>query len=135
MKFTLTRDECGRFGQLGVLVDEAGDIVAHTMEHAYACLDDFAPKIPAGVYTCRLGTHQLHTTGPFQAYELQDVPGHSNILIHFGNTENDSEGCILVGDSVGEVKGLPAVLNSRKTFDAFMVRCDGAATITLEVVG
>ena len=43
---------------------------------------------------------------------LLDVKGFEGILIHAGNTDKDSEGCLLVGHN--KVKG--QVINSRDTF-------------------
>lgn len=44
---------------------------------------------------------------------LENVPGFSGILIHKGNTANDTSGCLLVGYNT--VKG--KVLNSKKAFE------------------
>lgn len=45
-----------------------------------------------------------------------DVPGFSAIEIHPGNTEKDTEGCILVGEARDEHQ----LLNSREAFDKLM---------------
>jgi hypothetical protein len=52
-------------------------------------------------------------------YELQDVPGRDYILIHVGNYNKDSNGCILVGDSHADINndGLKDVTNSRVTLN------------------
>lgn len=47
---------------------------------------------------------------------LLNVPGFDGILIHIGNTANDSSGCILLGKN--KVKGM--VLNSTSTWTQFM---------------
>jgi hypothetical protein len=53
--------------------------------------------IPAGRYRALLVQRPRHG----QVYELQDVPDRSAILIHAGNTEEDTEGCLIVGTRVG----------------------------------
>lgn len=134
MKFTLKRTECGPFGQFGILNSEDGSFACNTLEHAYPCLDEYKPKVPAGVYQCVLGPHQLSTGPKFDTYELQSVPNHTNILIHPGNTQFDSAGCILVGKIRGDLKGVPAVLQSRAAFSEFLAASKGEKVIVLEVI-
>jgi hypothetical protein len=57
--------------------------------------------IPAGTYPlrrCYFNKHHLETFGVF------DVPGRSLIRIHPGNTEEDTEGCILPGLRLGPLR-------------------------------
>jgi hypothetical protein len=64
-------------------------------------------RIPAGLYELELkqiGTSRFDTRGwnqpPVRYYgmiRLKDVPGFEEILIHPGNSDVDTEGCILVG--------------------------------------
>lgn len=62
-------------------------------------------RIPAGVYQLRLKTDgRLHEkySALYPEHrgmlELVDVPDFTGILIHVGNTDRDTAGCILVGD-------------------------------------
>jgi Family of unknown function (DUF5675) len=133
----LTRNKYGQDGILGVLESDIGTEIAVTLEHAYLQDDgSFAPKIPAGVYICKRGMHTLeHHPKPFEAFELQDVPGHTNILIHVGNYNRDSEGCILLGAAVAkQPNGDVMITASSQAFAALMVLND-VDEFTLTVVG
>ena len=69
--------------------------------------------IPSGQYDCVRHTGQQWVN----VWEVTNVPGHSAILIHSGNTIKDTKGCILVGDSFGVLNGMPGVANSVKTLN------------------
>lgn len=70
-------------------------------------------RIPSGTYSLKLRTFgRLHEkyASKFTEHrgmiELVDVPGFTDVLLHIGNTDKDSAGCILVGDgavSAGEL--------------------------------
>lgn len=63
-------------------------------------------RIPAGRYRLRLrrfgGFHEKYTVRfpgiHVGMLELVDVPGFTDILIHSGNTDDHTAGCLLVGD-------------------------------------
>ena len=69
-------------------------------------------RIPEGTYQIKLrteGTHHLQYANKFPDIHkgmlwLQNVPGFQWILIHIGNTEKDTEGCLLVGADRDEEK-------------------------------
>ena len=60
------------------------------------------------------------TTGQHRGYELTGVHGRSEIEIHVGNNKNDTVGCLLIGKSLGFVKGHWAVVNSKAAMHEFM---------------
>lgn len=49
---------------------------------------------------------------------IENVPGFTNIMIHWGNDENDTLGCLIVG--LNKVKG--KVIESKKTFNELFER-------------
>ena len=59
---------------------------------------------------------------------ILDVPNFSGIRIHSGNTENDTEGCILVGEN----KVIGKVINSRIIFNKLMSKLDKEFVITIK---
>ncbi len=130
MNLKLTRNSYASDGIFGTLTDESGSQVAVTLEHAYPLLTTFEAKIPPGVYTCVRGEHVLHNGAPFNTFEVTGVAGHAGILFHSGNFNKDSEGCVLLGQSVL----LGAIINSKRAFADFMSLQDGLQTFTLEVV-
>lgn len=56
---------------------------------------------------------------------VRDVPGFEYILIHVGNFEKDTEGCLLLGDTRDELR--LAVYRSAEAYRRFYVRVRTAA--------
>lgn len=88
--------------------------------------------IPAGTYALLLTfSNRFQKVMP----QLMDVPGFEGVRIHTGNTNHDTEGCILVGDLVGP--GGESILQSRAAYGRLLPKIEQAITraepITLEI--
>ena len=59
---------------------------------------------------------------------LIEVPGFDGIRIHPGNTVEDTEGCLLVGEKVIHVAGVPFLTHSREAFDRLFAKIDAVYT-------
>ena len=114
MNARIVRLESALDGALGVLLLDS-KIFCFTLQPDK---DDSKYHIPAGEYLCKR-FHGVKWTDTFEIV----VPGHTAVLFHAGNTEVDTMGCVLLGSSVGKLKGQRAVQNSGKTFEEFMNRC------------
>lgn len=139
MDLTLTRKEYRPDGIFSDLrKNDTGDLVAVTLEHAYADPHDseYLPKIPSGTYTCVRGQHRLHNmTQDFTTFEITGVAGHSNLLFHRGNYNSNSEGCVLLGQfKTLTSDGNQMITNSKQTFNDFMSLQAGVDTFTLTVI-
>jgi Family of unknown function (DUF5675) len=123
MDLTLTRKRYANWGIISELSDSNGEVLFTTLEHAYCDSTGtiYRPKLTLGIHDCILGTHQLDTGGPIQAYEITEVLGHSGILFHIGNYNKDSDGCVLLGTALGQ----QCITGSKVAFDKFMAMQSG----------
>ena len=86
-------------------------------------------SIPVQQYVCvRRSTPTYPNT-----FEVMAVPGRSLILFHAGNLIGDTAGCILLGEHFGKLRGARAILNSGKTFTAFMLLLDDYEKVHLTI--
>ena len=65
---------------------------------------------------------------------LLDVPDFEGVLIHIGNTADDTEGCILVGENrrVGRLENSTATF--RRLYEVLRRAADRGESITIEIV-
>jgi hypothetical protein len=111
MKLEVLRFSSDSDSTLGVLFDTTNErkFLCFTLEDEFREIKlNGETRIPAGTYNVT-----LRTEGGFnQRYNekfgtdfnkgmlwVRDVPGFEYILIHIGNNDNDTEGCLLVGDT------------------------------------
>ncbi len=91
-KLYRTYDDC-------VHVDE---LICHTMEPPYRNNSEYISCIPAGEYRLKMTNSPKY--GP--CYKLFDVEDRTNILIHKGNTVDDTKGCIMPVSTFGVLNTL-----------------------------
>lgn len=135
MNLTLTRLSFLASGIFGELDADDESFTLYSLEHSYSLpdgIEGFYAKIKPGTYTCKRGMHQLEGMAePFETFQVVDVPGHSNILFHTGNTNKDSSGCILVGLFRS---GDTSIMQSRAAFNLLMKAQEGIDEFTLTVI-
>jgi hypothetical protein len=82
-------------------------------------------RIPAGKYEIKLRevlspmTQKYRDKFPWFSYhlEIQDVPDFDYVYLHIGNSDDDSDGCILLGDNA-DSKNFK-IWNSTNAFERF----------------
>lgn len=141
MELRLIRTDLTSDGVFGTLRVPGSRVPLFTCEDDWKNNQPGVSCIPAGTYTLRRTMFHKHN---YEAFEVTNVPGRSRILIHVGNTEEDVEGCILVGlkhgmltvardEDTGLARTKRAVLGSKPAFKMFMSWMHGIDTATLVI--
>lgn len=108
----LNRFKSDENGTFGTLMDDMSHQLCFTIELPWCDNHTMVSCIPEGIYQVEAFQSPKHG----DIWKLMNVPGRTTIEIHPANDIDDLLGCIGVGDGLGTVSGLPAVLNSQKTF-------------------
>ena len=97
------------------LISTIGEITINGVHECYTLelpVVDGLPgsAIPPGLYSITIAPSPkfMKSTDPWvdlmadEIPHIMGIPGRSNILIHWGNRDIDTDGCILVGQTYGE---------------------------------
>ncbi len=110
----------------GVLIGSDGVPFAVTLEEAWHENQHNISCIPTGEYECK----RWHSAKHPNTFEITGVANRSAILFHTGNEDEDTLGCVLIG----EAYNAPGITQSREGFAEFLRRCEGYDAFTLTVV-
>lgn len=106
---------------VGVMLVE-GEVRFLTLEPPWRGNERGVSCIPDGVYVAKRVRSERFRE---EVYRLQDVPDREGIEFHVGNRVKETEGCILVGETIGRGE----IYGSRKAFDGFMELLKGEEEI------
>jgi len=127
--FTIKRVCTSEEGTFGVLL-YANEAFALTLEDPWRNNKPFESCIPAGTYQCeRVNSPKFGNT-----FEIMSVPRRDHILFHWGNIQEDTEGCILVGEEFGILQNHWAVLSSKRGFEEFLARTEREDEFILNII-
>lgn len=106
-------------GTFGVM--RHGDVpFVLTLERPWKNNERNVSCIPPDRYRCR----RIRSPRFGDTYEICDVPGRTNVLFHAGNTVEDTQGCILVGEEFSGTWDKPMLVSSQRGFAELMKYLD-----------
>jgi hypothetical protein len=129
------------FGDLnrtfGVLMQKDGPFCV-TLERGWLDNARGVSCIPVGSYTClrcNSSPDYGYADSPHfgDTFQVWKVPGRQNILWHKGNVDDDTHGCIIVGESFGWLSGERAVLSSGAAFKEFLDLLKAEDSFSLDI--
>lgn len=132
MKLILTRIDYGAKGTYGFLSIEGEPPRFVTLELPWKDNQRQVSCIPKGTYQLK----RKYSPRFQRVWEVKDVPGRSDILIHRGNFIHEIQGCILLGrgilpiDPKNDVRGIS---NSKLAIADFMDMTKHLTELTLEI--
>lgn len=101
-----------------------------TLEESWRDNERMISCIPQGRYKIK-----LHRSPKFGlCYKVMGVPERSEILIHVGNTNADTTGCILLGQRYGNIGDRMGILGSRLAMSRFMQVMSGISEADLVII-
>jgi hypothetical protein len=130
---TIPRIVTGTSGTFGVLIFQSIPF-ALTLERQWlnnrpSIGDVPGSCIPAGDYVCnRVNSPRFGDT-----FEVSNVRGRSHILFHKGNIDDDSRGCILVGEEYGQISSNSGIKSSAAGYGEFMAILAGDTEFKLTI--
>ena len=86
--------------------------------------------IPTGQYICKKYSSARYPN----TYEITGIQGRSYVLFHAGNTDDDTAGCVLLGDEYGKLGKDRAILESGEAFDKFIKYLNDVDQFRLTIV-
>ena len=120
MKIELKRTVSLPSGTYGLLLVDG---LVHSLT-----LEPPEPIIPPGTHHCH---RSWFNKDSYEVFEVE-VPGHSHVYFHIGNSAKDTDGCVLLGMMIWNGHGLGW---SKPAFNSFMERLEGVQEFDVEVFG
>jgi hypothetical protein len=144
MKLKVVRYHSTSDFTLGMLLDvtEGRKFLCYTLEDEYREEKVMhETRIPDGTYRITLrtvgGTHSRYSKKYGDMHKgmlwVRDVPGFEYILIHTGNTDEHTSGCLIVGNS-SDIKGFigSSVNAYKRTYPSIAQALENGEEVTIE---
>jgi len=134
MKAVITRDKLQEAQTLGTLVlkDDEGKKLFSCKTLELPWLDNKRNEscIPLGYY--KVAPRQSAKYN--KHFHIQDVPGRSFVLIHIGNFNTQTKGCILVGEKLADINadGYKDVTSSKATLKKLLALAPGGFDLEIK---